>query len=93
MSTHNLVVLVKCTRNNYRPRDVYARYVNDESGNQDEFWVASFQQIMALESCIAIDGEPNCFVVNRRLVTNSFKCKGNVMMRQSFLALLAGMGR
>ncbi|MCE2994731.1 MAG: SprB repeat-containing protein [Cyclobacteriaceae bacterium] len=59
-------------------------YVNDESGTDEFSWIISANN--GPREFIAIDGEPNCFVVNRKLVTNSLV--GNVN-NKVFLALEA----
>ncbi len=59
-------------------------YVNDEIGTDEFSWIISANN--GPGEFIAIDGEPNCFVVNKRLVTNSLV--GNVNSKV-FLALEA----
>jgi hypothetical protein len=44
-------------------------YINDESGADEFSWILSANN--GPREFIAIDGEPNCFLVNRRLLTNS----------------------
>ncbi len=59
-------------------------YVNDESGTDEFSWIVSANN--GGGQCVAIDGEPNCFVVNQLLVSNSIVANVNSPVRLPFQA-------